>query len=250
MKKIYLGLLLSVLACNSWSNTVIEAQNAQGQTQRIYISDDYARMEVIEEQKTSPSYRLIDLKAHKVYIVNPTEKRYIDPSLTRFNPQPQQARPNTMYQRQPQQPLPPIRAELVKIEGDTIEIAGYPTVHYQVKVNGETCSDEYFSQSAAAIVAIAQFDKTMQVVKKQRDTQKSPHQHPCIQAYQQLDAQMQALGMRMKSVYATGEMKGKIRSEVVSIKTDEKVADDFYSLEGFAPLTMQEMQQMMQQRHR
>lgn len=236
MRKFYLGLFLSLLTVTVWAETLIEVRNAQGQTQLIYISEDYARME-IQQQPTS--YRLIDLKMHKAYIVNPAEKRYFDQSIMRLS---QQTRPHNRYQNN--QP-PTVTAELVKVEAEPIEIAGYPAAHYQVKANGQTCSDIYISQQAAQVANIAQFDKAMETIQQQADMQQ---QHPCAQAHQDLATQIQTLGMQMKTVYAAGKLAGKVRDEVVSVKTDTEVSDDFFSLEGFTPLTAQEVQQMMQPR--
>ncbi|MCV6636083.1 hypothetical protein [Candidatus Albibeggiatoa sp. nov. NOAA] len=257
MKKPYLGLMivLSLLANIAWAETLIEVRNAQGQTQQVYIGEDYARMQVTDTKQAAQGYQLIDLKMHKVYMVNSAEKRYFDPSIMRLSQnqrqhQPRQAMPNMPPMFRGQNTPPPVSAELVKVEGDTLEVAGYSTEHYQVMANGQVCSDEYISKQAAELGSIAQFDKTMQAIKEQQQANMPtpPRQHPCAQAHQELEAQIQALGMRMKSVYAMGQLAGKVRTEVVTVKTDSQVADSFYSLEGFTPLTVQEIQQMMQPR--
>ncbi|WP_353570567.1 hypothetical protein [Candidatus Albibeggiatoa sp. nov. BB20] len=262
MRRLYLSFImagLSLLAINAWAETMVEVRNAQGQTQQVYISADYARMQITSTNQAPQGYRLIDLKMQKIYMVNPEKKRYFDPSIMRLNSNqrqpPRQAMPN-MPTFRGQNVLPPsasVHAELVKVEDENIEIAGYPTEHYQVIANGELCSNDYFSKQAAETGHIAQFDKTMHTIKKAQkaNTPKVPQQqHPCAQAYQDLELQMKALGMRMKSVYATGQLAGKIRNEVVMIKTDASVTENFFSLKGFTPLSVQEIQQMMQPRRR
>jgi hypothetical protein len=252
---------LSLFTVNIWAATMIEVRNAQGQTQQVYINEDYARMQMMQMTETNQApqtYRLIDLKMRKMYMVNPTEKRYFDPNIMRLNPNqrqpPQQAMPNMPTFRGQNQPAPaPIKAELIKVAGKTIEVAGYPTEHYQVVANGEVCSDDYFSKQALEVGHIAQFNKTMQAIKEQQQTDMSrqlSQQHPCVQAYQQLEPQMTILGMRMKSVYATGKLAGQIRNEVVTVKTDAQVEAGFFSLEEFTPLSLQEAQQMMQPHRR
>ncbi|MEK7990280.1 MAG: hypothetical protein VSS52_004685 [Thiotrichaceae bacterium] len=260
MKRYYLGLIMTGLhlfTVNIWAATMIEVRNAQAQTQQIYISEDYARMQMTETNQAPQAYRLIDLKMRKIYMVNLAEKRYFDPSIIRLNPnqrqKPQQAMPNMpIFRGQNEPPDVPITAELIKVAGETIEVAGYPTEHYQVVANGEMCSDDYFSKQALKIGHIAQFDKAMQAIEEEQkvDVTKLSQQHPCVQAYQQLEPQMTALGMRMKSVYAMGQLKGQIRNEVMIIKTDAQVEAGFFSLEDFAPLSLQETQQIMQPRRR
>lgn len=221
------------------AETLVEIRNTQGLKQQVFISDDYARMQVTQPQHTVTHYQLVDLKAHKIYMVNLAEKRYIDLSI--MTP-PQQPNMPSMYG---QRAMPPVQAKLVKVEQEPIDIAGYPAQHYQMIANEQVCSDEYFSQSAAAIAQIASLDKTMQAIKETQPKPEMPPQHPCIQAQQILESQIQDLGMNMKSVYAQGQMAGKVRTEVVKIETDADVDEQLFSLQGLTALTQQEMQQMM-----
>lgn len=255
MKRPYLGLiiLLSLLTQISYADTLVEVRNAQGQTQQVYINADYARMQVTDTKQTVQGYRLIDLKMQKVYMVNPVEKRYFDPDIIRFGQQPrQQAHQAMPPMYRGQNSPPPVTAELVKASDKKIEIAGYPTLHYQIVANGKVCSDEYISKQAAEVAHIAKLDNTMQTMQEQKraNMPAPPRKHPCAQANQKLSAQIQSLGMRMKSVYAMGKLAGKVRTEVITVKTDEPVAKHFYSLEGLTPLSVQEIQQMMRPRQR
>jgi hypothetical protein len=152
-----------------------------------------------------------------------------------------------LQQQQPQN-VPDAKVELVK-KGDGPEIAGYPTTHYQIIANGNVCSNEFIAEKALQNSQIKAFADYMQSMKEDRKKAmgdfmpKSPE--PCVQAAEKLSDQVMKLGLSMRST----DHENKVRQEVLSIKTDEKVdAAQFKLPEGFEIMTPQQMlQKAMQQ---
>jgi hypothetical protein len=224
---------LWLFSSHSWAVTLLELRNEQGQVQQVHISENYARMSITADKTNI--YRLIDLQAGKMYLVNPSDKTYFDPDSM---PKHREEMPNMPN-------MPEITAKLIKTDSAPEEIAGYSSLHYQVTANGIVCTDDYLSQSAAEVAHIAEFEAIMLQISKAKP--KKPR-HPCLQAHLDLAEEMRAIGLQMRSVYAGGNMLGKVRSEVISIKTDVEVAADFFSLQDLRQLSAQDMQRMQPRR--
>ncbi|ALG69238.1 hypothetical protein [Beggiatoa leptomitoformis] len=238
MKKSFSWLLLGLssflLASSAWSATVVEHRNAQGQVQQVIIDDQHARM----NNEHSPSqYMLVDFAARLMYAVDIKQKtivkismdKPVEPSLPAGMEMPKQK---------------PVDAQLVKKDAG-IDVAGYPTTHYQVTANGKMCSDDYFSVDAYKTPHIDSFLKTMQEMSKSRKKMMSmfPMSDPCAKAHATLEPDASIMGMPMKSIGNDGE----VRHEILSIKVDVPTTAETFALPtDFKTMTEQEMVQSIQ----
>jgi len=133
-----------------------------------------------------------------------------------------------------------VKAELVN-KGRGPDIAGYPTVKYQVKANGKVCSAIYFSQKAAEVPYLKAFIKAMfQMSKSRKPKLKGIPLPPCIKAHEQLEAKLMKLGVPMKTVLKGGKRGERVRDKITSIRTGVDIPDDTFSLPGYKTMSEQE----------
>jgi len=237
MQKTLTLLIGSLLVANANAAAVIETTtaNPQGaQKQKVIIDDKNAR---IEAGGDAQQFMLVSFGDKKSYMINTKQKQALDMT-------PPSAPPADFLkhlQQQPPQNIPDAKVELVK-KGDGPEIAGYPTTHYQIIANDNVCSNEFIADKALQNPQIKAFADYMQSMKENRKKAmgdfmpKSPE--PCIQASEKLGDQVMKLGLSMRST----DHENKIRQEVLSIKTDEKVDPEQFKLpEGFEIMTPQQM---------
>ncbi len=234
----------SVLAASAHAAVVIETTtaNPQGsQKQKVIIDDKNAR---IEAGADNQQFMLVSFGDKKSYMINIKQKQALDMTPPAAPPA------DFLKHLQSQQPqnVPDAKVELVK-KGDGPEIAGYTTTHYQIIANGTVCSNEFLADKALQNPHIKAFADYMQSMKEDRKkamgdfAPKSPE--PCVQAAEKLGEQVMKLGLSMRST----DHENKVRQEVLSIKTDEKVEHAQFKVpEGFEIMTPQQMfQRAMQQ---
>jgi hypothetical protein len=242
----YFWIIISIISLlyttSSGAATVIKRQGAQSsKIETVVLADHQARIEGSEPDY----YKLFNLKEKMVYDVDQQEKMvvkipFVAPELPNMAP------------RFPARPLKPIKAQLVK-KGAGPDIAGYPTVHYQIIVDDKVCSEEYLSEKAIQVDYIKTFLRAMHEMSDARSqAMKNLPKHPCQRAHEQLETEALAIGLPMKSVTT----KGKVRHEIMSIKADVKVDADLFALpKGYQVKTEREImeeirRQMMQDSRR
>jgi len=242
----------TILMCSQvWAATEIQQKGAmvgglkapsaattKMQTSKILLDASHARMEAGSNQQ----YMLFDLANQKMMMVNAQQKQAIDMSSMPKMP----SMPDNMSK--PATQSEEIKAELVKI-GAGPEIAGYATVHYQVKADGKVCSNEFISVDAMKVEYVQNFMQAMHNMAEERRKAMSKmpffKQASCAKAAEQTAGDMLKHGMLMRSQDA----KGQLRNEVVSINTDVSVnTTDFAVPQGFEVMTPQQMMQRAMQK--
>ncbi len=213
LSHLLMGMLL-LLAFPSWSDTVIERQDTQGDRQTILMGEHRARF----QGQTPEHYMLIDLETKQVYIVDSLEKQILEMPIT--------GRP---HGDSPQN-LPPaieVESKLVN-QGEGPKMAGYPTLKYEVTANGKFCSENYLSEKAAKIPHVLSFLNALYEVSDSRKIKGIPA-HPCQLAHDELEIEMMKLGVPMKSVRRTTNG-NKVRHEIMEIKIGVTIKPEQLSL--------------------
>lgn len=210
--------------------TVVESTGPRGHASIMKIEGQAIRMEM---PGRPGGYLLMLLDQDKRYSVNEKQKMAMDVSKPPEMPTP----PNRPAQPERKQ----VQAELKEI-GKGPDIAGYPTVHYQVLADGHACTDEYISPKALELPDLKNF------AEKQPARPKPPMpfmpQDPCTQAGFRLLDEVKTKGMVMRSV-----SQGKVVHEVTAIQTGVKVDPAQFTLpEGYQVMTPQDMMRQMMQR--
>ncbi|OQY53815.1 MAG: hypothetical protein DRR08_20490 [Candidatus Parabeggiatoa sp. nov. 2] len=132
-----------------------------------------------------------------------------------------------------------VKAELVN-KGRGPDIAGYPTVKYQVKANDKVCSAIYFSQKAAEVPYLKAFIKAMfQMSKSRKPKLKGIPLPPCIKAHEQLEAKLMKLGVPMKTVLKGGKRGEMVRDKITSLRTGVDIPDNTFTLPGYETMSEQ-----------
>jgi hypothetical protein len=243
MNHIQRGIIVGIVSASvcgaSFAATVVERRE-MGKIQTITLDKHNARI----NSSVPDYYTLMDLKKGKAYMVDTKEKRTVEMNIIGTPPKPSQNMPRWQQRSQSSQDRrerPSVIAELVE-KGRGPRIAGYPTVNYQVKANGQVCSDNYFSKKAAQVPYIKDLIKAMSDMSTSRKIKGMPV-HPCQKAHDDLEAKSMTLGVPMKSVIKLGQRGGdKVRFEIIRIKTDVEVYADTFSLPaGYRVISEQEM---------
>ncbi len=239
-----IALSAALLCSQAWAATVIEqkgsalapkqANAAQPQTSKILLDATHARMDAGQPGQ----YMLMDFTHHKILMVNSTKKQAVDISAMPKMP----AMPNA------QQPAPKqVQAELTKV-GAGPQIAGYATEQYQVKADGNVCSNEFISADAMKVAHITEFMQSMHKIAEDRRQAMANmpffQQDPCAKAAEQMAGEVLKVGMLMRSEEATGQL----RQEVISIQADvPTTAESFTVPAEYETLTPQQMMQRAMQ---
>jgi hypothetical protein len=224
--------LTSTLAIPVWAATLVERQDAQGKTEKLTVSEDYARVDTSRQG----FYTLIDFKQDKMFLVHAKKKEIVERSLKPVSPP---APPEGM-------PLPPEKpvgdVQLVE-KGEGPEIAGYTTTHYQITADGEVCADSYLSASAAEVTHLKGFLKVMEeMAMPPKDM--ITRMPACAQAQFKLKADFFDKGLPLRSV----NKEGKVTYEITSIKTDVDVPTDTFKLpDGYEVMTEEGMRKKMEE---
>jgi hypothetical protein len=237
--------IASAIACStSWAATVIE-RNEFGKQQTITLDEEQVRI----DSPIPHIYMLMDLKKAKVYMINTKEREIVKMNLVGESPQPPRQMRERSRDRQQQSWQQTTKPELVH-KGKGPNIAGYPTVSYQVKANDKVCSENYFSHPAAEVAYLENFIKAMSKMANSRKPKGMPLP-PCLKAYEQLEAKSMKLGIPMKIIFKGGRQGDKVADEITSIKTNVKVAANTFALPtDYKMMTEQEMREKAQQEMR
>lgn len=224
--------LTSTIALPSGAATLVERQDMQGKTEKLTVSEDYARVDT--ERKGF--YTLVDLKKNKIFLIHTEKKEIVERSLQVPS---DSALPEGM-QLPPETPVKD--AKLVEKE-DGPEIAGYATKHYQITAEGEVCADSYLSAPAAEVAHLKGFLKVMEDV-SMPPKEMITRMPPCTQAQLKLKADFFDKGLPLRSM----SKEGTVTYEIKSIKTEVEVPADTFALPaGYKVLTEEDMRKKMQE---
>jgi len=234
IKKISLTLAIS-LTCISYNNqaaTLIKNKDGKGSINTILIEKNNARM----ENNRPEQYMLVQFRDKKLYNINTKKKQIIDMAVPAMKAMP---KPHNIKLKEPT-----IKAELVK-KGVGPQIAGFDTMHYQMKANDKLCSDQYFAIKALEIPHIKDFMQGMQEFaedrrKKISSTSTIASKKPCMLAKEQLNTEINALGYSMRSLNENGRVKHEVIAIETNVNTDAKT---FNLPETYATVSPFEMMQ-------
>lgn len=220
--------ILSISLFPTWSATIIERRDTKGNLQKVTLEGQQAYIE-----NDNRHNMLINLQDKKAYAINSKDKQIMEMKIV--------GTPRALPPNMPPPPKgPTIEAQLLK-KGEGPQIAGYPTLTYQVTANGKVCSENYFSLEAGKITYLKEFMEAMYTLSSSR-TPKGIPLPPCLRAHNELENESMALGIPMRSLIKEGTRE-KVWHEIVSIKTNVSVAKDFFNLpQDFKIITEEEIQ--------
>ncbi len=237
----------STLLCSQiFAATLIEQRGAMmgsqnssksSQTSHILIDAHHARMEASQ----SGQYMLMDFTNSKMVMINSAQKQAVDMSAMPKMPTLPKA------PKMPENTSQPVKATLEKV-GKGPDIAGHATEHYQIKADGQVCSNEFISAPAMQVENMSSFMQSMHKMAQERRQAMSRmpfmKQDPCAKATEEMAGEILKHGMLMRSQ----DEKGQLRHEIVSIKTGVATQADTFSVPaGFETLTPQQMMQRAMQ---
>ncbi len=212
-----------ITAAPALAATLIETQDGEGMRQSMWI--DGPRMRV--EQTGASEYMLIDHQREKMYVVNPEANEVLDMS--------------SMLAGKNSGAAPKIQAEL-KHKGGGPSIAGYPTEHYELIVNGQKCSDEYLSREALADTGAADlFDAMAKMTAGETVGAAAMMMDPCDLADLTLTDAYRERGMPMRVM----DDDGMLNTEVVRIDKNAGTPQGGFDVPSGYEVV--DFQQMMQQ---
>lgn len=212
--------LISFTLCSTavFAATQIETE-VNGHVQKVLIANQQARM----EGDKSAQYMLINIEKQTMYAVDDTAKRIVIIDMQHpVTPTTPSLPPNVPA-------APEIKAELVKV-GEGEKIAGYATVHYQMKANGTVCSDNYFSSEVAEIADVKAFSNVMYEstqLRKKNMTHPMMFANVCMQAQMQLESQFKEKGTLLKAV---DTKMNKVMQQVLAVKTQVNATPETFTL--------------------
>lgn len=221
----------SVGICSaSLAATQVERRNIEGKIETVIIDGSMARINTGNPN----NYSLIDMNNSKMYVVDVRKRQIVKMDIIGKPPE-------VSMQNFPAQN--PITAKLVRKPSNRL-IAGYSTTKYVVKVNGRTCSENYFSE-----VQISDFKRYIDAMFKFEDSRKvqGMPMPPCIRGHEKLTRQMRELGISMKMVMIMGKQGKKVLHEITDIKTNINVPAHTFNLpRGYSMISEQEMIEQQQ----
>jgi len=191
MKRIH-GVLSGILFLSSFSAlaaVLVEFKQGDGSTNTMYFQG----MKVRVDSSAEPGYIIIDLKQNKIIAVSHEEKKIIDMGNIEHD--------ETVRHSQP------LNIEFVK-KGNGPSIIGYATKHYEVRVNGKKCSDEYLNKTMpknlgieAVLAKMPSADSGMEMMQDM-----AMQMNPCLLAEPGISAMFSRYGYPLRSVNANGEL--------------------------------------------
>jgi hypothetical protein len=220
----------SVGICNaSLAATQVERRNIEANIETIIIDDSMARLNTGNPNH----YNVIDMARGKMYIVDASKRQIVKMDI--IGKPPEISRRNFRAQK-------PIKAKLIKKRSNRL-IAGYATTKYALKVNGRTCSKNYFSKQLDKVTDFKRYIDTMSRMEASRKVQGMP-MPPCIRGHNKLKGQMTALGISMKMEIMMGTMGSRVLHEIIKVKTNITVPANIFDLpRGYRIISEQQMRQ-------
>lgn len=201
--------------------TLIESKQSDGSTEKIYIDKLRVRIDTSGE----PSYLLLDGSKKTILAISPEEQKIIDMSHG--------------IGSEPREAIPNYKVEFID-KGKGPDIAGYPTRHYLIRVEGQTCSDEYTSTKMLESLGIKETFKKVFTMFRQLDMESMPGMDVCTKADEQVSDLYAKYGFPLRSFDASGVLE----SEVIRIDKNAAMPQGGMT----APTTYQRvsMEEMMQ----
>ena len=176
--------------------TLIELKQGDGSVDKMYFEG----MKVRVDSSSDSGYVVIDVKNNKMVAVSHEEKKIID--MGRIEDEDTGAHQLSL------------EIQFVN-KGKGPKIAGYPTRHYVIVVNGKKCSDEYLNKKLPQQLGIDKVLNNMPSGGSGMEMMEDMGMEidPCLQSEPQVSKMFVRYGYPLRSVKANGELD----SEVVKI---------------------------------
>lgn len=228
MKNSYKLVILMILTCvcqAATAVTLIELKQADGSGEKVYIDGMMVRI----ESSIDPGYVILDGSKGNMFLVSPTEKQIMDMG-------------HMMSQEQKSKKS---KYDIKFIsKGNGPKIAGYKTKKYEVRVNGQKCSDEYLSTKMPKDLGIQKTFEKISTMFNGPDMGMMPGMNACMMAEQDITASYSKYGYPMRTVDANG----KLESEVVKLTKKAAMPSGGFSLpKGYKRVDVGQMMQGAQQ---
>lgn len=220
--KLYHTLFLISFFCASQTVSalsLIETKQADGSIEKIYIDGLKVRI----ESGSEPGYVLIDGGKGSMFIVSSEEKQIVDMS-------------HLMGQGK-RESKSAYQIKFVN-KGDGPAIAGYATKHYEIRVNGKKCADEFTSTKMPKDLGMEKAFEKISAMFNEPDMGMMPGMDACTKADEQISHLYSEYGYPMRSLDAGGNLE----SEVVGVKKKANMPSGGFDLpEGYQRVDMGKM---------
>ena len=222
-----LALLLGAAAAPALAATLIEGRDEGGESHRIMIEGDWARLEYGEGEPAE--YLLLNLKNHQAYAVDRDQRQVVE-----MNDPPGQAHPGEH---------PAQKSVSFKKKGAGPKLAGYATERYELSAGGERCGEHFVAPQTLQSADLKRFiDAMLAFSQGQAAGDEDPLREACTAAEDVADAQYRELGLPLR--VTDGE--GKVVHEIEKISAvDGFPAGSFDIPADYAVTNPREMMERM-----
>ncbi len=200
-----LALLLTAAATPGLAATLIEGKDEGGESHRIMIDGDWARMEYGDGEPAE--YLLLNLANNQAYAVDREQKQVVDLSDAPDHPAPTET---------PHHPAKPAVTFMKKGTGPAV--AGYPTEHYLLSAAGAPCGEHLVAPQTLTSDDVRRFIQAMLLFSQgQAAGDDDPVREPCAAAEDVADTEYTRLGLPMRVI----DNEGQVVHEITAIRTVE-----------------------------
>jgi hypothetical protein len=195
-RRITLAIVVFVSSSPLFAATMMEVTNGDNGGSRVWIDDNYAHLDVIQnaqqshEEEQGPGEMIVDLKHQKLYAIDHQSKSLVDLSE------------NPGMPGQPHNTPPPVKLAF-ESQGRGPDVAGYATQQYNVTANGASCYKVLYSKAVLKNKHIVAFYEAM--------IKSSPAEENYTTPCEAADAQIEKVpadkyGIALKVMDNTGKM--------------------------------------------
>jgi len=204
--------------------TLIETKQADGSIEKTYVDNSKIRVDTSSE----PGYALIDGNKGTMLFVSHEERKIIDMSYTMEG-----AEPSALSEYQ---------IEFVN-KGKGPTILGYATRHFEIRVNGKKCAEEFTSTDMPKALGIQEtFEKIVTMI-SDPEIEMMPGMDVCMVADEKSSELYVEYGYPMRSLDAHG----KLESEVIRIEKNAAMPKGgFTTPKDYQLVNMEDMMKGMQ----
>jgi len=228
--------LFSVILCLFASTSIHAASYMEGVndggTTRVWIDDNYARIKVTMKandsraKATSPGEMLLDIKQHKMYIIDHKTRSLVImddlPGTRQDKPRPQHAKIS------------------VERKGKGPKVAGFATRGYLFSANGRECYMIYTSKDVMHYKQVVAYYKAMRDVSSHANRS----ENPCASALDNLNIQEYGLPISMQ------DKDGKQKFEIKKISQGKSPPKNYLQMPaGYKKRSMMQVMQQMMPHH-
>ena len=228
MKPVFVLLLTSMLSFGAWGDVQIQYRDMTGATNTVRSNGHKVRI----DSRNMPGYLLVDSVIDTVYMVDQQQRQIMKMSIDEIGTGSTGKHMNVS----------------LKARGKGEKIAGYRTGRFDLIADGLNCGSLYGSSELARnreLRSMLEAMENMARMSRMRMAQFGNVMSECQQASSQMSGLVDTSGFVMRFI----DEQGKMLFDVLSVKTSQQVAADYYDLPaGMEVVDMNEqMEQVNQQ---